>query len=163
MEELDFGSLLKRFGEDGFQRGEQVVLANFGTNQTMLSLIFGIPNRIKLVDQRERDGEINRSVELWCGDVLCCYANTVIPKDRNRRDVLQDISAGSMGLGQIVVSHNLPNQRNLLDVGRDKSGFWRTYAIEGPEVYLRIHEYFPRQPFIDVDWIEAESWGEKEE
>lgn len=159
MEELDFGSLLDRFGEDGFQRGEQVILANFGTNQTLLSLIFGVPNRVQLVDQRERDGQIYRQVHLLCGETIVCHANTNIPMDRNRGDVLQDISAGKLGLGQIVVVHSLPNKRTLIDIGRDRTGFWRTYAIEGPEIYLEIHEYFPRQPFIDVDWIQQEAWN----
>ena len=41
-------------------------------------------------------------------------------------------------------------------IGRDRTGFWRTYAIEGPEVYLEIHEYFPREPFEKVGWIQPE-------
>ena len=105
MEELDFKGLLDRFGQDGFQRGEQVILANFGTNQTLLSLIFGVPNRVQLVDQRERDGEIKRQVHLICGETIVCFANTRIPMAKNRRDVLLDISAGTLGLGQIVVLH----------------------------------------------------------
>lgn len=156
MEELDFKGLLDRFTKDGFQRGEQVILANFGTNQTMLSIIFGEPNRLKLADQRKGDEEINRRVELYCGDFLVCHANTVIPLDRNRREVITDITAGTLGLGQIVVKHNLPNRRVLFDVGRNIHAFWRTYAIEGPEVYLQIHEYFPRTPFEAVGWIRKE-------
>ncbi len=158
MEELDFGGLLDRFGEDGFQRGEQVILANFGTNQTMLTLIFGVPNRVQLVDQKERDGEIARIVHLVCGETIVCYANTRIPMAKNRGDVLLDISAGSLGLGQIVVKHNLASKRTILEIGRDKAGFWRTYAIDGPEIYLEIHEYFPRPPFIEIGWIQAEDW-----
>jgi hypothetical protein len=142
MEELDFKALLDKFNQDGFARGERVILANFGTNQTMLSIIFGVPNRLRLVDHKEKDGEMIRSVELYCGDALVCFANSTIPADRNRPEVMFDVAAGSLGLGQIVVKHNLPNRRILLDV----------YAIEGPEVYMKIHEYFPRKPFQAVGW-----------
>jgi hypothetical protein len=152
MEELDFGALLDRFKKDGFTRGEQVLLSNFGTNQTLLSIIFGVPNRLRLVDHREKDGEMVRCVNLYCGDDLVCIANSTLPIDKNRKDVLSDVAGGSLGLGQIVVKYNLPNRRVLLDVGRDKASFWRTYAIEGPEVYMKIHENFYREPFIKVGW-----------
>lgn len=152
MEELDFQALLDRFRKGGFTRGEKVILANFGTNQTLLSVIFDKPSHLRLIDQREKKGTINRLVNLVYGDTVCCIANTEIPRDRNRKDVIFDIAAGQLGLGQIVVKHNLPNRRALLDVGRDTVSFWRTYAIEGPEVYLKIHEHFPRQPFLDAGW-----------
>lgn len=153
MEELDFKGLLDQFNSKGFQKGEQVILSNFGTNQTLLSIIFSEPNRLKLIDQRDKDGEIARRVELYCGEQLVCWAATVIPKEKNREDVMLDISAGSLGLGQIVVKHNLANKRVLLDIGRNAHGFWRTYTIEGPEVYLKIHEYFPRAAFEAVGWV----------
>ncbi len=152
MEELDFKALLDRFKKDGFTRGEQVILANFGTNQTMLSIIFQVPNRLRLVDHKEKDGEMVRSVNLYCGDDLVCFANSTIPIARNRPEVARDVAGGSLGLGQIVVKYNLPNRRVLLDVGRDRAGFWRTYAIEGPDIYMRIHEFFPRDPFINAGW-----------
>lgn len=152
MEEFDFQGLLDRFHQGGFTRGEAIILANFGTNQTMLSLIFGKPCRLKLGDQGIRDGVINRQTFLYYGDVVGCIANTKIPLNRNRRDVIDLAYSSSMGLGQIVVHLNLPSRRNLLDIGRDREGFWRTYAIEGPEVYLEIHEHFSRLPLLAVGW-----------
>ncbi len=156
MEELDFQGLLDKFNTDGFQKGEQIILANFGTNQTLLSLIFQTPVNIKLINQREEGGVILRQVELRTADTLTAYATTHIPKSRNRGDVLLDITAGKMGLGQIVVIHNLPNRRSLVNVGRDKAAFWRTYTIEGPELFLEIHEHFPREPFEAIGWIKKE-------
>jgi len=153
VEELDFDVLLNRFRQDGFTRGEKVILANFGTNQTLLSLIFDQPCRLQLIGQGEKEGLIHRLVHLWYGDVLACIANTTIPRARNREDAVFDILSGRLGLGQIVVVHNLPNRRKLLEIGRDAATFWRTYAIEGPEVYMEIHEHFPRKPFIDVGWV----------
>ncbi len=152
MEELDFNALLERFHEGGFTRGEMVILSNFGTNQTLLSVIMDKPCQLKLVDQGEKDGEIKRVVHLFFGDHLCCIANTEISVKRNRDDVITDIINGSLGLGQIIVKHNLANRRALLEIGRDGYCFWRIYAIEGPEVYLKIHELFPRTPFEEAGW-----------
>lgn len=152
MEELNFQELLDRFHKDGFTRGEQVILANFGTNQTILSIIFGAPANIRLTNQHEQNGEIIRMVEIRANETVVCYATSHIPRARNRGDVILDIVAGKLGLGQIVVTHNLPNRRALLDVGRDRASFWRTYTIEGPEVYLKIHEHFPRKPFLEAGW-----------
>jgi hypothetical protein len=152
MEELDFGALLDRFREGGFTRGEQVILANFGTNQTMLSIIFGVPNRLVLRAHNDRDNEIGRRVDLYCGPEQVCIATSTIPKDKNKDAVILDVIGGILGLGQIIVKHNLPNRRNLQDIGRNAHGFWRTYTIEGPNVYMQIHEYFIRKPFVDAGW-----------
>jgi len=158
MEELDFRSILDRFGQGGFQKGEQVLLANFGTNQTLLSIIFGEPNEIRVVHQVERESDILREVELYCGGQMVCIANTTIPKEKNRVEVMADILEGKLGLGQIVVKHNLPNKRVLLDIGHDENHFWRTYVIEGPELYLKISEDFSREPFVKVGWIDRLDW-----
>ena len=156
MEELDFKGLLDHFTDHGFPKGEQVILGHFGTVQTLLSLVFGEPANIRLIDQKEKERVIIRQIELRAGDRLVGYANTRILRDRNRDDVLMDITAGRLGLGQIVVTHQIPNKRNLLDVGRDKVAFWRTYTIEGPQLFLEIHEFFPREPFEAVGWLEKE-------
>ncbi len=158
MEELDFQGLLDKFNTDGFQKGEQIILANFGTNQTLLTVIFQTPVNVRNIQMNEVKGAITRMVDLVAGEKVVGHAISYIPKDRNRQDVWEDVAAGRLGLGQIVVVHNLPNKRILVEVGRDANDFWRSYTIEGPEVFLEIHEHFPRQPFIDVGWI-----SEKEE
>ncbi|KKL95408.1 hypothetical protein LCGC14_1854900 [marine sediment metagenome] len=159
MEELDFQGLLGQFNAKGLERGEQVILGHFGTVQTLLSLIFKEPVTVKLLEQETRDnesaGEILRSVQLVCGVGVVCNATTHIPLEGNRPDVLADISAGTLGLGQIVVVRAIPNKRVLVDVGRNAHAFWRKYTIEGPELLLQIHEYFPRDPFEEVGWLQA--------
>ncbi len=159
MEELDFQGLLDQFNAAGLERGEQVILGHFGTVQTLLSLIFREPVKVKLLEQESRDNEseneILRSVHLLCEIGIVCYATTHIPLERNHPDVLADISAGTLGLGQIVVMHEIPNKRVLASVGRNPHAFWRRYTIEGPELLLQIHEYFPREPFEEVGWLKA--------
>ena len=157
MEELDFQALLDRFNSQGFERGEQIILGHFGTVQTLLSLIFGEPVRVRLADQKGRAGEILRAVHLACGIGTVCYAATRIPLEKNRADVVRDISAGKLGLGQIVVVHQIPCRRKLADAGRSLHAFWRTYTIEGTDLFLEIHEYFPRKPFEEAGWLKEES------
>ena len=153
MEEFDLKALLERFGKGGYTRGEQVILANYGTNQTLLTLIFGTPCKIKVIGQKDRGDDYIRQVHLICDGEVVCFASTVIPKARNRPDVLEDILAKKLGLGQIVVTRSIPNHRTLLDIGHDRTAFWRTYAIEGPDLYLEITERFPMAPFVREGWI----------
>jgi len=153
MEELDFQGLLDRFGQDGFQKGEQVVLANFGTNQTLLSLIFQKPANVKNIRNEEVEGVITRDVDLITGEQVVGHATTHIPKDRNSQGVWDAVTAGQLGLGQIIVTYNLPTKRVLVDVGHDDQAFWRTYTIEGEDVFFEIYEHFPRPPFEEIGWI----------
>lgn len=153
MEELDFQGLLDKFGQDGFQKGEQVILANFGTNQTLLTLIFQKPANVKNIECRDVQGVIMRGVDLIAGEQTVGHALSQIPKKRNRQDIWEAVLAGELGLGQIIVSKNLPTRRNLVDVGHDDQAFWRIYTIEGPDVFFEISEHFPRQPFEEVGWI----------
>lgn len=153
MEELDFQGLLDQFNAEGFERGEQVILGHFGTVQTLLSLIFGDPVKVHLKEQQGRDNGILRAVHLVCEIGVVCHATSHIPLEKNRPDILRDIGAGTLGLGQIVVVHQIPHRRRLVRVGRTPHAFSRTYTIEGPELFLEISEYFPREPFEEVGWL----------
>jgi len=154
VEELDFQGLLDRFEEGGFQKGEQVILANFGTNQTLLTLIFQKPANVKNITGSDAHGVITRNVDLIAGDQVVGHATTHIPRDRNRSHIWDAVKARKLGLGQIIVTYNLSSKRNLVDVGHDDQAFWRTYTIEGPDVFFEISEHYPRQPFEAVGWIE---------
>lgn len=156
MEELDFQGLLDHFTEKGFQKGEQVILGHFGTVQTLLSLIFGVPVKVDLIQQSEKEHTIKRTVNLVCREQVVALAVTQIPTGLNHPEVLLDITAGKLGLGQIVVLHQIPNKRNLISVGRDEGGFWRSYTIEGPQLFLEISEFFPRLPFEEIGWLKKE-------
>ncbi|KKM68206.1 hypothetical protein LCGC14_1463200 [marine sediment metagenome] len=153
MEELDLKSMLEKFNEGGFLKGEQIILANNGTNQTLLTLIFQVPCKVLVVSQFEEPEIILRHVELLCGGKVVCKASTTIPKDKNNTVVLADILDGKLGLGQILTRYNLACERNLLSYGRDSNIFWRSYVIKGPEVYLEINEIFQSGPFKEIGWI----------
>ena len=153
MEELDFQELLDKFGQDGFQKGEQVILANFGTNQTLLTLIFQKPANVKNIHIEEVKGVITREVDLVTGEQVVGHATTRIPGDRNSQEVWDAVRSGQLGLGQIIVTYNLPTKRVLVDVGHDDQAFWRTYTIEGKDVFFEIYEHFPRSPFEAIGWL----------
>ncbi len=153
MEELDFQGLLDKFRKGGFQKGEQVILANFGTNQTLLSLVFQKPADVKNIHIEEVEGVITRDVDLITGEQVVGHAKTHIPKNRNSQEVWDAVRAGQLGLGQIIVTHNLPTKRVLVDVGHDDQAFWRTYTIEGADVFFEIYEHYPRQPFEAIGWL----------
>lgn len=155
MEELNIDALLEQFRDQGFERGEKVILGYFGTVQSLLSLIFDTVVTVHLHDQRTQDGEIVRNVTLLAGEVAVCNALSRIPEVKNRRDVIDDISAGNLGLGQIVVKYQIPTLRYIEDVGRDAIGFWRDYVIAGPSLRIRINEFFERKPFEDVGWLDT--------
>ena len=153
MEELDFQGLQDRFGQDGFQKGEQVILANFGTNQTLLSLIFQKPVNVKNIHIEEDKGVITRDVDLITGEQVVGHAVTHIPRDHNSQKVWEAVEAGQLGLGQIIDTYNLPTKRVLVDIGHDDQAFWRTYTIEGPDVFFGIYEHYPRPPFEAIGWL----------
>jgi chorismate-pyruvate lyase len=153
LEELDLENLLKTL--KNFDRGEQIILGNFGTVQTLLSLIFGHPVTMKLIYQYEKEEVVIRRVQLMVKDNVLCHAVSSIPKLRNRDDVISDISKGQMGLGQIIAHHRLSSRRSLIRVGEDDEFFWRTYNIEGPEVYFQITESFVKEPFEAIGWIRS--------
>jgi len=156
MEELDFRGLLDHFAAGGFQKGEQVILGHFGTVQTLLSLIFETPANVMNIQMTVYSLSIHRSVDLVAGEWTVCHATSKIPRDLNSKTVLHHVSEGKLGLGQIVVTLGIPNTRRLIEVGRDKHAFWRTYAIEGHSLYIEITENFPRPPFEAIGWLQPE-------
>lgn len=157
MEELDFQALLDRFNAQGFEPWERVILGHFGTVQTLLSLIFNAPVVVKLIDQTEDDGVIIRQTHLVAGQYAVCYATSHIGRSQNRADIIGEVLAGKLGLGQIVAGLGMVNRRDLTNVGRNDYQFWRRYFLLGPGLRLEITEVFPREPFEAV----GKSWSQR--
>ncbi len=155
MEELHVEQLLKEFNGAGFEIGERVILGHFGTVQTLLSLIWNTPIRVDLIHQKKDSDRVMRRVHLMAGDRNVCTAVSAIPTQGNRDAVIADILTGQLGLGQIIAEHTLQTHRELLFIGRDSSGFWRTYHIVGPDLVMEINEYFPRAPYEEIGWLGA--------
>ena len=156
MEESDIEGLLRTL-DSRFTFLERLILGQSGTVVTFLSLVFGNLVTVNLVSQWEcpdpskKDGTIHRNVELICKSRKICRASSSIPKDRNRSEVIDDILASRLGLGHIVAKHNIPNRRILLHIDCTEHLFYRTYRIEGAEVYITITEWFPKKEFQCVE------------
>ena len=150
MEESDIEGLLQTLNSR-FTFLERLILGQSGTVVTFLSLVFGSPVTVNLVSQGECHDTIHRNVELICKSRNICRASSSIPKDRNRSEVIADILAGRLGLGHIVAKHNIPNRRILLHIDCTEHLFYRTYRIEGAEVYITITEWFPKKEYHAFD------------
>lgn len=157
MEELDLGILVETL--NGFERGERIILGHFGTVQTLLSLIFSVPVAVRLIDQCQDNGMVMRKAQLTAGDEVLCVAESRVATNSSRPEIIDDIRAGELGLGQIIARHRLPTSRSLVDLGRDRTSFWRTYDIRGSELEIRIRESFPRAPFESIGWLQPYDRG----
>lgn len=154
MEELDIRAMLDKFKSGGFEKGEQVILGHFGTVQTLLSIIFGEPVDVHLVTQESQKGVIHRLVHLMAGRLIVAVANSLIPLECNDHGtIITDVINGHLGLGQIVMQYQVSTRRVLIDLGRERHTFWRTYTILGRGVHFEITEHFQRETFEAVGWL----------
>ena len=106
MEELNIPEVLGRLEPYRLGPVERVLAAHTGTVQLLLSLYFGSPVDVTLVEQSEKLGEIQRRVSLVvrCTCKEACFARSVIPLSANKSEVLVDVRQGRLGIGQIVFS-----------------------------------------------------------
>lgn len=158
LEEMNIPGLLEHFAKDGFSRGERILLSNSGTVVTLLAVIFNRPIEVRLRDQAEKDGIMTRRVELvkiekGKKETPVASALSRIPIGKNNPEVVDDIVAGRLGLGHILVKHQLSTRRLLMEVSRTAEMFWRTYQIVGAGVDMTITEYFPREVFEDAGFV----------
>jgi chorismate-pyruvate lyase len=147
MEELDIPAVLARL--DGHRLGpvERVLAAHTGTVQLLLSLYFGSPVDVALVEQTEEHGEIRRRVSLVVRSTgqEACFARSVIPLSANRPEVLADVREGVLGIGQIAVKHRIPTERRIRGIKVTPSQIARRYIMQGPGLYYAVTEVFPRE------------------
>ena len=146
MEELNIVLTLKRL--EGFDLSpiERVLIAHTGTVQLLLSLWFREEVKMKVKRQWEQDGNIARWTSLYTdtfGEV--CSANSVIPLAQNAQEILEDVRAKSLGLGQIVVKHRVLPTRTLMGFDISPTELHRTYVLEGDRLRFTITESFSRE------------------
>jgi len=148
---------------------ERVILCHDGTVQTLLSVLFGVPVKVEVLSQQELpDIGILRWTKLvavypptsaklpdlhgspsetdmifpW-NDVTACLAESIIPFKNNPEGFLTAIREQSMGIGQIIKSTGLKQQRHVFGLYADENVIARNYRISG-DVELIITETFPR-------------------
>ena len=147
MEEMDIPSVLARLEPYRLGPMERVLAAHTGTVQLLLSLYFGSPVDVTLVEQAEEMGEVRRRVSLVvrCTGQEACFARSTIPLSANGREVLTDVREGLLGIGQIAVKHHIPTERRIREINVTPSQIFRKYVMQGPGLYYVVTEVFPRE------------------
>lgn len=133
---------------------ERILAAHTGTVQLLLSLWWNDPVDVVLISQFEANGEIHRVVDLTCRNshLVVAHAESIIPINDNHPDVIADVKANVLGLGQIAVKHEIQTVRTLHEVQVAPHELSRFYSIitTGPAlarplgVHFEIRESFPR-------------------
>lgn len=133
----------------GLSPVERVLLCNYGTNQTLLSVLFEIPIRVTILSQQSFGDTIIRWAQLVAeyspnNVVTVCLAESVIPKQKNPRGLLAALGEGKMGIGQVIQACQLKARREILGFFADDNIIARTYTLTG-DVEILITEIFPRE------------------
>ena len=113
---------------------EKVILANEGTVQTLMSVVFGVPIKIEVLSQTEAETYIVRWVRLVAdyggGEAITvCLAESIIDKKTEFQGFLTGIREKNMGIGQLLSACGIRTQRELLGFYSDKNTFSRNYSI----------------------------------
>jgi chorismate-pyruvate lyase len=134
---------------------ERVILCHDGTVQTLLSVLFGVQVKVEVLSQQELpDIGILRWTKLVAvypltdmifpgTEVTACLAESIIPYKNNPERFLNAIRERSMGIGQIIKSTGLKQERHVFGLYSDENVIARNYRITG-DVELIITETFPR-------------------
>jgi chorismate-pyruvate lyase len=150
-EELQIPQVLERLKEYPDLRPiERVLAAHTGTVQLLLSLWWNEPVDVVIVSQTEEDGKIHRVVMLTCRNshLVAAHAESLIPIEANDREVIADVRAKELGLGQIAVKHEIQVTRVLHEVEVTShemlSRFYSMSSRSRMALHYEIRESFPR-------------------
>ena len=113
---------------------EKLILANSGTVQTLLSILFDIPIKAEVIAQKEFSTYIIRWVQLVAEyspetKFTVCLAESVIDKTTSYQGFISGIKEKKMNIGQLISSLKIITERELLGFHVDNSNFSRTYII----------------------------------
>lgn len=164
-EELDIAAVLARLKPYNLSPMERVLAAHTGTVQLLLSLYFGSPVEVALVEQSEEMGELRRraSLVVSCTGQEACFAHSAIPLSANSREVLADVWEGKLGIGQIAVKHRIPTERRIREINVTPSQICRKYVMQGPGLYYAVTEVFPRDLYragLQREPVKPDRWAQ---
>lgn len=143
---------------------ERLVLANDGTVQTLLSVLFNIPIKVEVIAQKEYSTYIIRWAKLvaeYSPDIkfTVCLAESVVDKTTSYSGFINGLREKKMGVGQLLSSLHINTDRELLGFHSDDSNFSRTYSITSVKsddvnerpINIIITEVFPKAAFRRID------------
>ena len=138
----DLLSLIHNAGE--FTLLEKLLLAQGGTVQSLLSVIFGSPIGVSVQSQHNMpNGLIFRGVNLVKESLIVLSADSTLALNQNSKQVIQLVEEKHLGLGQIALTLGIPTTRQILTIGRTEDTFYRTYRMRGTGLNYCITEKFP--------------------
>lgn len=151
MEELDIPSALKLLKPYDLSPIERVLAGHTGTVQVLLSLWFNEEVVVKVQEQIDNPGGIERKVHLALGisNLVVATATSVIPRSVNMPKVMGDVQEQILGLGQIAVKHQIPTSRRIIELSATDDELRRKYIMEGQGLRYVITENFHRRFYVE--------------
>lgn len=147
---------------------EKVILANEGTVQTLMSVVFGVPIKIEVLSQIETETYIVRWVRLVADygndlSITVCLAESIIDKNIIFNGFLNGVREKNMGIGQLLSACGIRTVRELLGFYSDKNTFSRNYSISthgydikaGRGFKIIITEVFQKDAFKRLESIKS--------
>ena len=138
---VDQGAVLRAVAD--FPPLQRILLAVPGTLQSTLSAYFAAPVEVE-VERQVADGAIlRRDVSLVRREpylVVCRASSDLTLEDPWIRALVEE---RRLGIGHIVRHLGVEASFTLDEVGREREGFWRRYALFGPGFRYAIRETFP--------------------
>jgi len=129
---------------------ERIILASTDTVQSLMSVIFGSPVHVEVINQINDYGVIIRLSKLIIcdgDDINVALAESIIPLDKNRTEFIGAMGDRNIGIGQAINKLGIFTQRRIIAVHIDSNNFMRTYVIRGDNIEIIITETFPRGLF----------------
>lgn len=144
---------------------ERVILSNEYTVQTLMSIVFGVPVKVEVLSQIEKEDYIIRWVRLvadYGNNIITtvCLAESVISKKTMFDGFLNGLREKNMGIGQLISSIGINTKREILKFYSDENIFSRTYKIISSDIrYLdvTITEVFQKDTFNGLTNDESNS------
>ncbi len=140
----------------GLSSIERVILCHDGTVQTLLSVLFGVPVEVVVLSQQTLpDIGILRWIKLVTApsgsnkEIIACLAESLIPFKNNPEGFITGIKECNMGIGQLLKSLGLKQERQVFGLYVDDNVIARNYRISG-DVDIIITETFPRKAIEQV-------------
>jgi len=161
LEEKKIQELLEKLDKYELNALERIVLANDGTVQSLLSVIFMVPVSVEVIAQLELYGNIYRWVKLVARysnvqEQVVCLAMSIIPIKENSEDFIKGIKEAKLGIGQLLSLLGFMTKREILGYYSDTLTFARVYRITGKKSKedkkcdILITEVFPKKLYEKI-------------
>lgn len=151
---------------------ERIIITNTGTVQTLLSVLFKNPIRVKVISQTEGVNCYIREVQLLLlvngKEVVVCTASSIIYLNKQGRyqGFYTGIKEKNMGIGQLLSSLKIPTEREIISYNLTKNIISRTYFIRDiidlkeseHNIVIEITEHFVRKYFVNTKINNYKLW-----